>query len=198
METFVCPYCGRAKQMSAGRLALNRTCGAPACKERYRREIGHGNRGRQTDPEVNQRRSDALRGRRQEPGHIAAKTAARAERGWFKPGTGNRISAGRRAGKAVDVTGPKNGMWRGGVTALRSDGRGTREYAVWRDAVLGRSAGRCERCGSDRHVVAHHLQGWRERPDLRVDAGNGIALCRKCHAAEHGFAQQRRDDQEDC
>jgi hypothetical protein len=61
--------------------------------------------------------------------------------------------------------------------------RGTRwQQQQFRNAVLARAGGRCERCGSTDRVEAHHLirvaNGGQHDPAL-----NGQALCVRCHRA---------------
>jgi hypothetical protein len=69
--------------------------------------------------------------------------------------------------------------------------RMSREYAVWRTAVFSRDGFICQGCGdrqSAGHTVileAHHMDGFADFPEKRLDADNGITLCRKCHQALH-------------
>lgn len=60
------------------------------------------------------------------------------------------------------------------------------QSCFWREMTAAKKAmiGRCERCGSDRHLQSHHRfyrQDWyaTQLEDLEV-------LCRGCHRAEHG------------
>jgi hypothetical protein len=60
------------------------------------------------------------------------------------------------------------------------------QWAERRQAVLDRAGGRCERCGTEaERLEVHHLHYrtiFRETPeDLQ-------AVCRPCHAQEHGVA----------
>jgi 5-methylcytosine-specific restriction endonuclease McrA len=34
-------------------------------------------------------------------------------------------------------------------------------------------------------LVSHHLNGWKERPDLRYEPSNVVTLCQKCHLSYH-------------
>lgn len=48
----------------------------------------------------------------------------------------------------------------------------------------------CARCRERGRIttaeVVHHIQSIRERPDLRLDPENCMALCRDCHEKIHG------------
>ena len=55
----------------------------------------------------------------------------------------------------------------------------------WRQKVLERDGGRCQNCGGDERLEAHHIKPWATHPDLRGDLDNGITLCADCHKAAH-------------
>lgn len=59
------------------------------------------------------------------------------------------------------------------------------DYRVrkWTKAVL--SKGRCEDCGSEEHLEAHHIIKWADYPKGRIDVENGECLCHKCHTRRH-------------
>lgn len=48
-----------------------------------------------------------------------------------------------------------------------------------------KSIGYCEKCGSKEKLEAHHIIGWSEYPQGRIDIKNGICLCLKCHTEKH-------------
>lgn len=59
----------------------------------------------------------------------------------------------------------------------------------WRDSIFERDNYTCQDCGSSGDEVlihAHHIKGWNEYPDLRLEISNGITLCSSCHARLHG------------
>lgn len=62
--------------------------------------------------------------------------------------------------------------------------RSSKQYLQWREHVLGRDTN-CKLCGSSENLVAHHLFGFEEYPQLRADEGNGVILCRYCHNSYH-------------
>lgn len=61
--------------------------------------------------------------------------------------------------------------------------RGDYRVIAWKKKVL--SAGRCERCGSEERLEAHHIIKWADYPLGRFDVANGECLCHSCHTQEH-------------
>ena len=55
--------------------------------------------------------------------------------------------------------------------------RNDKRVAAWRKAVLF--------CGAEKDLKAHHVIGWAEWPQGRIDVKNGLCLCHKCHTEEH-------------
>ena len=54
---------------------------------------------------------------------------------------------------------------------------------TWTETILKK--GKCELCGSDEHLEAHHIIKWADYPQGRLDPKNGQCLCHKCHTHEH-------------
>lgn len=54
----------------------------------------------------------------------------------------------------------------------------------WRKSVLKRD-GKCEVCGEEENLQAHHIAHWSEDPVNRINVDNGISLCVNCHSLEH-------------
>lgn len=53
----------------------------------------------------------------------------------------------------------------------------------WTEQVLAK--GKCEICGSEEHLEAHHIIKWADYPKGRCDLENGQCLCHKCHTEAH-------------
>ena len=51
---------------------------------------------------------------------------------------------------------------------------------LWKAKVKERAGGKCEKCGKDKYVQAHHILP-RTYWGARFDLENGVALCRSCH-----------------
>lgn len=56
----------------------------------------------------------------------------------------------------------------------------------WRREVRSRAGMKCERCGSDIKLEAHHILRIANFPDLKNETDNGVLLCHKCHVWAHG------------
>lgn len=75
---------------------------------------------------------------------------------------------------------------------LRKDWRRTSSYRKWADAVIDRD-GKCQACGEEAHLHAHHLLHASHNPALRFRVSNGITLCQQCHSSFHNdFAGSTR------
>jgi hypothetical protein len=55
----------------------------------------------------------------------------------------------------------------------------------WRKAVFERDGYKCQNCGSQKTLHAHHIKPRKDYPELAFDIKNGITLCKKCHIIEH-------------
>lgn len=57
----------------------------------------------------------------------------------------------------------------------------------WRLNVFERDGYKCQHCGCDDicKLHAHHIIGWFENENLRLDINNGLTLCRSCHLRHH-------------
>lgn len=59
-----------------------------------------------------------------------------------------------------------------------------------RDRAMQDAGGLCVMCSKAgryvRATVVHHVQTVEDRPDLRLEPGNLMPLCRDCHEREHG------------
>lgn len=67
----------------------------------------------------------------------------------------------------------------------RHSRREDKEYKIWRKSVLSRDNYRCKICNTKKHLVVHHLNSYAKYRKHRIDIGNGITLCRKCHRRYH-------------
>lgn len=102
------------------------------------------------------------------------------------PNYGKSPSLETRAKLRAATAGKNNPNWRGGINPPNERARRTDEYLAWRLSVLTRDDYTCQRCGKrggDMH--AHHVKGFAECPDLRLEITNGLTLCKPCHHIEH-------------
>ena len=54
----------------------------------------------------------------------------------------------------------------------------------WSKTVKARDM-KCMVCGTSNDLHAHHIKHKATNPELILDISNGIALCYRCHKAEH-------------
>lgn len=81
------------------------------------------------------------------------------------------------------VTGENNHNWAGGVTTQNEKIRKSREYSLWRLAVLIRDEYICQSCGENdiKVLEVDHIKPFSLYPDLRLAIDNGRTLCVACH-----------------
>ncbi|TDX49118.1 HNH endonuclease [Orenia marismortui] len=80
----------------------------------------------------------------------------------------------------------------------RKERRSIFGYKNWRLKVYERDNFTCQKCGDDKggNLVAHHIESFRDNPDLRLAINNGITLCEKCHNNFHnkyGYGSNTRN-----
>jgi 5-methylcytosine-specific restriction endonuclease McrA len=79
------------------------------------------------------------------------------------------------------VRGEKNVNWRGGISPINVKIRGSKEYRIWRSAVLERDNHQCIWCCSKKSLHADHIKPFALFPELRFAIDNGRTLCAHCH-----------------
>lgn len=75
--------------------------------------------------------------------------------------------------------------YKGGITGARHSDMGKSQYITWRKQVFGRDFFRCKICRSNKDIQAHHIESYKDYPELRYNHTNGITMCRKCHTEFH-------------
>ena len=89
-----------------------------------------------------------------------------------------------RAAK-LGIVGPAHPLWKGGRDS-RHDEMRRDPYKKWRQAVFERDNYTCQECGQMGCVLnAHHIQSWKDFPELRYDIDNGVTVCVSCHYKIH-------------
>lgn len=121
----------------------------------------------------------------------------RADRMVGKPKSmAHRIKLSESALSSGIRSGAKNGNWKGGVSSGNKRARSKAAYSEWKAEVLKAANWKCTKCGVEHgHVCpccgsrtllhAHHIKPFFQNVMLRYDPNNGIALCTRCHKAEH-------------
>lgn len=85
------------------------------------------------------------------------------------------------------LRGPLSPYWKGGISAAQLKERHTKEYKLWRKAVIKRDKATCQRCLKSEGVIlcAHHIKEFCRHPELRNEVSNGVTLCEDCHYDVH-------------
>ena len=67
----------------------------------------------------------------------------------------------------------------------------------WSRAVKERDCFTCQHCGSNerKHLHAHHIKSRAGYPELALEVGNGVTLCKPCHLAEHKRIREEKKSQ---
>ncbi|BDH60132.1 hypothetical protein MTP04_02620 [Lysinibacillus sp. PLM2] len=59
------------------------------------------------------------------------------------------------------------------------------EDTQWRLSIYRRDRFKCQKCGSNKHLNAHHVLNHKTHKELRYDVNNGVTLCETCHIEFH-------------
>jgi len=78
-------------------------------------------------------------------------------------------------------TGSANPNWKGGITVIKRGIRHSREYLLWKKAVLERDNYTCIWCSSKENLHVDHIKRFSDYPELRFVIDNGRVLCFLCH-----------------
>ena len=102
----------------------------------------------------------------------------------FKKGAKAPITAFKR--NDPRLVGERNILWKGGITSINNQIRGSYEYKLWEKNIL-KLNNHCKKCGEIKisKLVAHHILNFSNHPELRFDVNNGITLCKSCHKEFH-------------
>lgn len=65
--------------------------------------------------------------------------------------------------------------------------RNTKEYRVWREAVLRQFNHTCSFCGSKERLELDHIEPVSKRPDLVMETSNARILCNPCHKTTDSY-----------
>ena len=67
----------------------------------------------------------------------------------------------------------------------RELGRNIDGYSEFIKGVFKRDGYKCQRCGSNKNLNAHHLNSYHWYKEGRTDVNNGVTLCGDCHKLFH-------------
>ena len=94
--------------------------------------------------------------------------------------------------KAISIKGEKNPNWKGGITPINLRIRNSKEYKLWRLAVLERDNFTCVWCGN-KGIIADHIKPFALFPELRFAIDNGRTLCRDCHKKADTYGSNKKN-----
>lgn len=114
---------------------------------------------------------------------------------FFRPTTikkGQHLSVATEF-KVGDKVGPKNNLWKGGITPKNTMIRQSAEYKKWRLSVFERDNYTCQFCQT-RGVKLHadHIKPFALYEDLRFEIPNGRTLCVPCHKKTDTYLKRKQ------
>ncbi len=94
--------------------------------------------------------------------------------------------------------GERSYRWKGGISPINNQIRGSLEYKLWSDSVWNRDNNCCQKCGENRisKLVAHHILNFSKYIELRFAIDNGITFCRDCHKKFHNQYGRKNNTKE--
>lgn len=149
-----------------------------------RAKIAAAHTGKPRPPSVHEALLQANLGRHLSEEHRAA--LSRAGKGRAKSEEHRAKIAAANVGKR-DMRGDLNPHWQGGITPENLAIRNSEDYDIWRSLVFTRDGFSCRKCGNDKggNLRAHHMDGFSDFPEKRMDVDNGITFCESCHVEFH-------------
>jgi hypothetical protein len=90
----------------------------------------------------------------------------------------------------------KQPRWKGGVSVIQEGIRKSKEYKLWRKAVIERDSYRCIWCGSIENLQVDHIKPFALFPELRFAIDNGRTLCANCHKTTDTYSLRVRRENE--
>lgn len=135
-----------------------------------------------SNPEVREKMSNALKGRKFTPEWIAKMAKSRTG---IKMSIETRLKM--RESQLKRVSEGRHNNYKGGIELENDRIRKSCQYRIWRDSVFKRDDYTCQIClvrsGNGKKITlnADHIKRFAEYPELRFDINNGRTLCKDCH-----------------
>lgn len=95
--------------------------------------------------------------------------------------------------KLSEYKGEKASGWKGGTTLVNKKLKDSKEYRLWKKAVLERDNYTCVWCGKNKIndpstiINTDHIKPFAQFPELRFAIDNGRVLCRRCHETTDSY-----------
>lgn len=186
--------CGNEKVIRGRNMSENRTKSCGCLSKELLIERNKSPEGRQKVSEATTGERNPMYGRRGENNpNFGKKCPEHSERmKGYNPSeeTRKKISEGKR-GKNNPMYGMRKELspsYNPSISDIdRQDRRAYPEYDEWRINVYKRDNYTCQCCGDSKggNLNAHHLEAYRNNPDMRTLLENGLTLCEECHVDFH-------------
>lgn len=75
--------------------------------------------------------------------------------------------------------------WKVNINPHKDTERSRIKYKIWKEQLVCKAQGKCEDCGSEKRLHAHHIKCFYKFPELRFSLENGKILCQSCHSKLH-------------
>ena len=90
--------------------------------------------------------------------------------------------------RSENFKGENNPFYNPNLTSEERElGRNIAGYSEFIKGVFKRDGYKCQRCGSNKNLNAHHLNSYHWYKEGRTDVNNGVTLCSDCHKLFHGI-----------
>ena len=100
--------------------------------------------------------------------------------------TGKKHSKESNIKRSISLTGQKHFNWKGGISPINNQIRGSMKYKDWNRDVYLRDNYTDQKTGKrGGNLVAHHILNFSSHPELRFDVNNGITLSKESHNEFH-------------
>ena len=88
--------------------------------------------------------------------------------------------------KFPEYSGKNHFNWKGGKSTNNEIARTNPEYSEWHKKVLARDHYVCQKCDiKGGKIIAHHIENFSNKKELRYEVSNGITFCKECHDLFH-------------
>lgn len=118
------------------------------------------------------------------------KTWSKGIKGKDHPLYGKKLPKETRIKIGKAQTGKNHWNWQGGITDKVHSLRKKIKYQEWRIKVFEKDNYKCQHCGINKKLCAHHIKSFKKNPSLRYDILNGMTLCHSCHARLHSLRKR--------
>ena len=95
------------------------------------------------------------------------------------------------------MKGVLNHNWKGGITPIHNQIRGSIESKLWIQSVFARDGYVCQKTGvRGGRLTAHHILNFSSHPELRLAIDNGITLSVESHIEFHKIYGKKNNSRE--